>query len=136
MALGGNFKMLYSRAWNDQQMDQIIGTILRAGVLISALVVLVGGGFYLQHYGFDRPDYRAFHGEPADLRSISGIIRDVLEFRPRGIIQLGLLLLIATPVVRVTFSIIAFALQRDRVYVLVTLIVLALLLYSLAGGSR
>jgi len=128
--------MLHSKAWNDQQMDQIIGTILRVGVIISALAVLVGGVFYLKLYGFSPPDYRVYHGEPTDLRRVPGIIRDALSLEGRGIIQLGLLILIATPIVRVTFSIIAFALQRDRVYVMVTLIVLALLLYSLAGGGR
>jgi uncharacterized membrane protein len=54
----------------------------------------------------------------------------------KGIIQFGLLFLIATPIARVAFSVIAFALQRDRVYVSVTLIVLGLLLYSLVGGGR
>ena len=49
----------------------------------------------------------------------------------RGIIQLGLLLLIATPVARVVFSVIGFVRQRDFVYVVLTLIVLAVLLYSL-----
>jgi len=124
------------KLWNDQQMDQIIGTILRAGVLLSALVVLLGGVLYLQQYGFKQPSYRLFHGEPAYLRRIPGIIRYALEFRAEGIIQLGLLLLIATPIVRVTFSIVAFAAQRDRAYVVVTLIVLALLLISLLGAGH
>jgi len=117
-------------------MDRIIGLILRAGVLTAALVVLAGGLFYLKQYGFQVPAYGIFYGEPSDLRNIPGIIRDTLEFQPRGIIQLGLLLLIATPVVRVAFSVIGFARQRDKVYVLVTLIVLGLLLYSLTGGGR
>jgi len=50
------------------------------------------------------------------------------------LIQLGLLLLIATPVARVAFSVVAFAMQRDRLYVAVALIVLAVLMYSLMGG--
>ena len=128
--------MSYPQPWNDQQMDRIIGMILRVGVLISALVVLTGGVFYLRHYGFNVPEYGIFQGEPADLRNISGILQDTLAFRARGIIQFGLLLLIATPVVRVSFSIIGFALQRDKAYVMVTLIVLGLLLYSLTGGGR
>jgi len=127
--------MSYPQPWNDQQMDRIIGMILRVGVLISALVVLTGGVFYLRHYGFNVPEYGIFQGEPADLRNISGILQDTLAFRARGIIQFGLLLLIATPVVRVSFSIIGFALQRDKAYVMVTLIVLGLLLYSLIGGG-
>jgi uncharacterized membrane protein len=124
------------KVWNDQQLDQIIGTILRAGVTVSALVVLMGGVFYLIQYGFHQPDYRVFHGEPADLRSIPGIIRDAFEFNAEGVVQFGILILIATPVVRVISSIIGFALQRDRVYLMVTLIVLALLLFSLAGGGQ
>ena len=128
--------MSYPQPWNDQQMDRIIGMILRVGVLISALVVLTGGFLYLRHYGFNVPEYGIFQGEPADLRNISGILQDTLAFRARGIIQFGLLLLIATPVVRVSFSIIGFALQRDKAYVMVTLIVLALLLFSITGGGR
>jgi len=119
----------------DEQMDRIISVLLRSGVLISALVVLVGGILYLIRYGTAMPDYGVFRGEPADLRSLSGIVKDVLSFKRRGIIQFGLLLLIATPVARVAFSIFAFALQRDRTYVIVTLIVLSVLLYSLAGGG-
>jgi len=123
------------RALTDEQMDRIISVLLRSGVLISALVVLVGGILYLIRYGTAMPDYGVFRGEPADLRSLSGIVKDVLSFKRRGIIQFGLLLLIATPVARVAFSIFAFALQRDRTYVIVTLIVLSVLLYSLAGGG-
>ena len=123
------------RLLTDEQMNRIISVLLRSGVLISALVVLVGGIFYLIRYGAALPEYGVFRGEPADLRSLSGIVKDVLSFKRRGIIQFGLLLLIATPVARVAFSLLAFALQRDRTYVVVTLIVLTVLLYSLAGGG-
>jgi len=126
--------MHYPKAWTDQQMDIIIGVILRTGVIISALVVLLGGVIYLHHFAYNKPLYRVFLGEPSDLRHITGIIRDAMAFKGRGIIQFGLLLLIATPVVRVAFSIVAFALQRDRLYVMVTLIVLGILLFSLIGG--
>jgi uncharacterized membrane protein len=122
-------------ALTDEQMDRIISVLLRSGVLISALVVLVGGIFYLVRYGAALPQYGVFRGEPADLRSLSGIVKDVLSFKSRGIIQFGLLLLVATPVARVAFSVLAFALQRDLTYVVVTLIVLGVLLYSLAGGG-
>lgn len=123
-------------AWTDQEIDLVIGGILRIGVALAALVVLAGGTLYLIRHGFEMPDYRAFRGEPTDLCTITGILRDVRLFRARGFIQLGLLLLIATPIIRVLFTILAFALQRDRTYVMVTLIVLAALLFSLAGGWR
>ena len=63
-------------------------------------------------------------------------MKDASSFSGRGIIQFGLLLLIATPVMRVAFTVISFMIQRDRVYVGVTLIVLAVLLFSLTGGGQ
>ena len=123
------------RGWTDEQVDQLIGTLLRSGVIVAALVVLIGGISYLIRYGATLPDYRVFRGEPEDLRSLSGIVSNALSFRTRGIIQLGLLLLIATPIARVAFSIFAFTLQGDRIYIVVTFIVLCVLIYSLVGGG-
>jgi uncharacterized membrane protein len=121
--------------WTDKQVEQIVGNILRIGVAVAALTAMSGGVLYLIRFGNTLPNYAVFRGEPADLRSVSGIIRDVLSFHTRGMIQLGLLLLIATPVARVAFSVLAFALQRDRTYIFVTLIVLGMLIYSLTGGG-
>jgi uncharacterized membrane protein len=118
----------------DEQMEQFVGNLLRAGVMASAFLVLLGGILYLINSGAALPDYRVFRGEPAQLRGIWGILTDAFSFHTGGIIQLGLLVLIATPIARVAFSLVAFALQRDRIYVIVTLIVLAVLLYSLTGG--
>jgi uncharacterized membrane protein len=122
------------RTWTEQQVEGIVGNLLRVGVILAAVVVFVGGALYLIRHGATSPDYRVFHGEPADLRSVSGIVTDALSLQSRGIVQLGLLLLVATPVARVAFSVFAFAQQRDRTYVIVTLSVLAVLLYSLVGG--
>ena len=121
-------------SWTDERIEGIIGNLLRIGVIISALIVLIGGVLYLIRYGHSSPDYRVFHGEPSDLRTLSGIIIETLSLHSRGIIQLGLLFLIATPVARVMFSVFAFALQRDYMYVIVTLIELTVLIYSLSGG--
>jgi len=115
-------------------VDQIIGNLLRIGVTVAALVVLAGGVAYLVFHPGATQNFRAFSGEPAELRSVSAIVKGSLALHSVQIIQLGLLLLIITPVARVTFSVLAFALQRDRTYVIVTLIVLSLLLYSVLGG--
>jgi uncharacterized membrane protein len=120
--------------WTDQYVEELIGNLLRVGVTLAAAVVLFGGSIYLVRHGLAAPHYSVFVGEPADLRTVSGIVRDALALRGRGLIQLGLLLLIATPVARVAFSVAAFAMQRDRLYVVVALIVLAVLMYSLTGG--
>jgi uncharacterized membrane protein len=122
------------RGWSDQQVEQTVGNLLRVGLLIATAVVLVGAAIYLANFGGQRPDDHIFRGEPPDLRGIRGIIGLAAEWRGRGIIQLGLLLLLATPVARVAFSIVAFALQRDRLYVTITCVVLAVLLYSMIGG--
>ena len=123
------------RSWTDQRIENILGKLLRTGVLLSALVVLIGGVIYLLRHGHSPVDFRVFRGEPADLRDVRGIIRNTLALRGRGIIQLGLLLLIATPVARVAFSIFGFAEERDRMYVVFTLVVFSILLYSLVGSS-
>jgi uncharacterized membrane protein len=119
--------------WTDQRVEIIIGTLLRVGVLLAAAVVLAGAICYLARYGHSPTEYRVFHGEPAALRSVTQIIHYALTLRCRGIIQLGLLLLILTPIARVGFSVVAFGLEGDRMYVVMTLIVLANLVYSLVG---
>jgi uncharacterized membrane protein len=123
------------RAWTDERVERVIGTLLRWGVILAAAVVLAGGVMYLARYGSTIPDYRVFRGEPSDLRNVSGIVTDAVSWRSRGLIMFGLLLLIATPMARVAFSVVAFALQRDRTYVMVTLIVLAALLYGLTRAG-
>jgi uncharacterized membrane protein len=117
----------------DQRIESIIGAMLRTGVILSTAFVLGGGILYLTQFGAARPEYGTFHGEPDTLRSVSGIVRGALALDSRALIQFGLLLLIATPVARVLFSIFAFAAQRDRTYVAITLIVAGVLLYSLFG---
>ena len=123
------------RPWSDEQVEKIVGSLLRSGVIAAGIVVLAGGIIYLIRYGANLPDYSIFQGVPAEFSSVEGIIKAAFALRSRGLIQLGLLLLIATPVARVAFSIFAFALQRDRIYIVVTLIVLGVLIYSLAGGG-
>ncbi|MBV9608750.1 MAG: DUF1634 domain-containing protein, partial [Acidobacteria bacterium] len=94
-------------------------------------VVFAGGIAFLVRYGNGHPDYHSFRGEPSDLRSVEAIVRDTAALSSRGIIQFGLLLLILTPIARVVFSVVAFALEHDRMYVVITLIVLGVLMYSL-----
>jgi len=117
--------------WNDQRIEIIIGTLLRTGVILAAAVVLAGGVLYLVRHGHEIPHYATFTGQPESLKSPRDIVHGVMGMSARAIIQLGLLLLIATPVARVAFSAIAFAIERDYMYVVITLIVLGILSYSL-----
>jgi len=120
---------------DDRRLDIIIGNLLRTGVLLAAAVVFVGAVAYLvQHHG-DRVRYHPFTPGGAELRTLSGVTRSAAHFDSVGLMQFGLLLLIATPVARVVMAIAGFALERDRLYVVVSLIVLAVLLFSLMHAT-
>ena len=121
--------------WTDYELEQIIGNLLRAGVVLAAVVVLVGGVLYLFQHGAGKPDYHTFHEPPSRIRSLKGVAQDALALHSRGIIQLGLLLLVLTPVSRVAFSAVGFMAEGDKMYVVITLIVLAVLLFSLIGAK-
>lgn len=118
----------------DRRVDEIMSVLLRTGVVLSAMFVLAGGIVYLARHQMPVTNYRVFQGEPAELRTSPGILHEALALRGRGLIQLGLLILIATPIARVAFSVLTFLYQRDWTYVVVTLVVLGLLFYSLLGG--
>ncbi len=114
-------------------MEAVLGNLLRIGVIVSAAVVAAGAAIYLARHAADPPQYHAFRGEPSDLRSARGVVGGLMTLHGRGIIQFGLLLLIATPLVRVATSLVGFLRRRDWTYVLVTLVVSALLAYSILG---
>ena len=120
-------------ARTDKRMDEFMGFLLRSGVILAASIVLAGGVIYLVRYPFPPINYHVFQGEPQNLRTVSGVFSEAKAFHGRGLIQLGLLVLIATPIARVTFSVFAFFYERDWKYVVFTMIVLGLLLYSLLG---
>ena len=118
----------------DKDMQIVIGNLLRGGVVLSMLTVIVGGLIYLVRHGQEIPEYKTFHSQPPDFRTFGGIFHSVWGGRGRGIIQLGILILIATPVARVAFSIVGYLMEKDYLYMTVTLIVLGIILFSMLGG--
>ncbi|HEY1271106.1 MAG TPA: DUF1634 domain-containing protein [Terriglobales bacterium] len=125
----------HGRQWSDQRIENTIGNLLRFGVMLAAAVVVLGAAIFLSNSWREPYSYQAFRGEPSELRTIGGILSEAAGLQGRGIMQLGLLLLIATPVSRVAFSIWGFAEERDRLYVGFAMVVLVVLLYSLLGSS-
>lgn len=119
---------------SDYAIEQLVGRLLQIGVLVSAVVTAIGGTMLLARQSAQAPSYDSFRGEPPMLSTLGGIIQGAAALDPRAIIQLGLLLLIVTPVLRVAFTLVAFLLQHDRKYVVITAIVLTLLLYGLLFG--
>jgi uncharacterized membrane protein len=120
--------------YRNGRVRMVLGNLLRAGVTVAAVVVLLGAIVYLKGHGAERADYGTFRGEPAELRSVPGLLRAAARWQGTGIIQLGVVLLIATPIARVALALGAFAREGDRRYVVITLVVLGVLAYSLLGS--
>lgn len=116
---------------NDERIEIAISVLLRAGLVLASVLVITGGAFYLNQHGPDLPDYSSFRGEPPELKNVKGVLQSARDFESRGIIQLGILLLILTPISRVIFSAAAFLVRKDYLYVAVTLFVLAVLIFNL-----
>lgn len=114
---------------DDERMERAMGVLLRFGVVLASTAVFAGLAFYLQDHASRMIDYREFRSHSFNLRG------ELLSSPARGnaaaIIDVGILLLIATPVARVVFAVLAFALERDRLYTAISLAVLAVLVYSL-----
>ncbi len=111
-------------------MDLQMGLLLRWGVFAACALMVVGGAIYLARHGMEMPSYGVFRGEPAEFKDVDGILDSARAGRGMGIIQVGCLLMILTPVMRVVFAVYAFSRQRDWMYAGISSVVLALLIYA------
>ncbi len=119
----------------DEKLESLIGILLRVGVLTAAAIVGISGALFVAAHHAERPSYSRFQVEAEDLRKIGGILRASMHLQSDAMIQLGLLLLIATPVFRVALAAVGFYLEGDRLYVGVSVIVLTILLLSLIHSA-
>ncbi len=121
----------------DADIEKIIGLQLRYGVVIASLIVLIGGVLYLVQQGQGAiPPYRTFLGESAGYTSLSQIVKGIGAGQAKGIVQMGVVVLIATPILRIAFSLVGFILEKDRLYIIITAIVLSVMLFSIFGGLK
>ncbi|AYL97192.1 DUF1634 domain-containing protein [Mucilaginibacter celer] len=123
-----------TKKFKDTDMQAVIGWILRAGVLVSMSIVFIGGVIYLYRHGHTHVDYSKFVGVPDFVSTPAGIIHGIFTLRGRAIIQAGIILLIATPVIRVIFSAIGFIMEKDYLYTAITLVVLLIIVSSMLSG--
>jgi uncharacterized membrane protein len=119
----------------DKDLEKWVARLLRTGVILSGVIVVVGGALYLARDGGEIADYHSFSALPAGDRLLPKILSGAMHGSARAIIQAGILVLIATPILRVALSLVGFGLERDRTYAAITAIVLAVLLYSLISGG-
>ncbi|WP_432710995.1 DUF1634 domain-containing protein [Pedobacter sp.] len=115
-----------------EDVQFILGTLLRVGVILSMSVVLIGGFIYLFGYHDVNVNYSEFVPD-AHYAALEPIIAGLKVMDGKAIIQLGTILLIFTPITRIVFSVFSFLIERDYLYVLIGLIVLSVILFSLSN---
>ena len=116
-----------------ERLEGLIGKMLIIGVTVAGAIVASGGVLYLLRHGGEPVHYDVFTGEPTGLSTIIGVIANAFSLSGRAIIQLGLLVLVAVQLVRVVFTVWLFRVAHDRIFVYISLFVLAVLGYSLFG---
>jgi uncharacterized membrane protein len=119
----------------DTDIQLLLGKVLRAGTVISMSIVFFGGIFYIYRHGHSIVDYHKFTGIPNFVQYTSQLIPAAINFKGQAIIQIGIMLLIATPVVRVFCSSIGFLLEKDYLYTGISLLVLAIIFASMLSGN-
>jgi uncharacterized membrane protein len=117
--------------FKDTDIQSLIGQVLRAGMIISISIVFIGGVFYIYRHGHTIANYRIFTGVPDFVQHTGTLINGVINLKGQAIIQIGIILLIATPILRVIFSAIGFMLEKDYMYVGISLLVLLIIFISL-----
>ncbi len=118
----------------DKDIQSIIGNLLRIGVILSMATVLIGAVIYLFGNAGKRVDYHAFDYAKVHLNSIKSIFTNLPALEGITIIQLGLLMLIFTPIARIVMAAVSFFIEKDYLYVLICVIVLLIIAMSLNGG--
>jgi uncharacterized membrane protein len=117
-------------------MQQMIGTTLRIGVTTACIIAFVSGIYYLISHGSEPvPNYAVFTKEPQSYTTLSGIFGGLLQFQAKNWIQLGVLVLMLTPIMRILLSLIDFAKERDWLYTTITAIVFLVILANSLGGA-
>jgi uncharacterized membrane protein len=120
--------------FKDKDMQVVIGWVLRTGVFVSMTIVFLGGILYLYRHGHTTANYSEFKGIPDFVQTIPAIVNGIFTFRGRAIIQAGIILLIATPILRVLFSAIGFVIEKDYLYTAISFFVLLIILISMFSG--
>lgn len=112
--------------------EEIMSWILTTGMLISLFLVILGGIMYLIQYGNEPLNIKLLQANH-DYTTLKQIWQGVYSFSPFGIIQLGVIVLVATQVARVGLLIWFYTLIRDYGFALISVFILLIILYSFFG---
>lgn len=120
---------------HDRDLAIVIGNIMRWGVILALSFAAFGGIIYLIRHGNESTSFSTFNELNLSVKEIlSNTFSGLIHFKGRAYITLGILILFATPVLRVIFSLIGFILEKDKLYIVITLIVLAIIALSISGS--
>lgn len=118
----------------DIDIQIALSKLLRAGVYISMAIVLLGGILLLVQNPYEQVNYSSFNAEAATFKEVKSIFYALASFNAEAIIALGILLLIATPILRLVFATLGFLLEKDYLYVIIGILVLSIIAFSLLNN--
>ncbi|WP_119790233.1 DUF1634 domain-containing protein [Flavobacterium anhuiense] len=127
--------MIQEEKFGEKDFQTIIGNLLRYGVWISLSVAFIGGIVYLIHNGSQIEDYSVFKENDRNIfEVIAAVYNGAIQGNGESLIFTGIILLFLTPVLRVLLSLFSFLLEKDYLYVGITLIVIAIIIISISFG--
>lgn len=116
------------KAFKDNNLQVVIGQLLRIGVIVSMAIVITGLMLFLAQYGRQIVNYQSFNESAVfDLRDF---YNRLCHFESTAIMDLGVMALIATPIARILFTFVGFWREKDRLYMLIAFLVLCVMLFS------
>jgi uncharacterized membrane protein len=128
-------KVMQHEKFGEKDFQTIIGNLLRYGVWISLSVAFIGGIVYLMHHGSEIEDYSVFKENDRNIfEVISTVVNGAIDGQGEYLIFFGIILLFLTPVFRVLLSLFSFMLEKDYLYVVITLIVILIIITSISFG--
>ncbi len=127
--------MVQEEKFGEKDFQTIIGNLLRYGVWISLSVAFIGGIVYLMNHGSQIEDYSVFKENDRNIfEVIAAIYQGAIQGDGASLIFTGIILLFLTPVLRVLLSLFSFLLEKDYLYVGITLIVILIIIISISFG--
>ncbi len=124
-----------STKFTDKDLQIIIGNVLRYGVWLALTVALIGGFILLLSSPEQTIDFQNFTIRDNNLFEVfNTIIAGVEQGNGEAIIFLGIIFLFLTPALRLVLSLISFFLEKDRLYIFITLIVIGIIVLSVSFG--
>ena len=121
--------------FGERDFQQLIGNLLRYGVWISLSIAFLGGIVYLSNHGTETVNYTQFlENDRSIFQVVASVLQGVKIGQGESLIFLGIVMLFLTPVLRVVLSLFSFLLEKDYLYVVITLIVIAIIGMSIFLG--